>query len=292
MKPIRFEFEAIGTKWIIDIAKYPSSLSKADILIVIKERISEFDKTYSRFLKNSLVTKMSKSKGKYILPPDAKQMFDLYLSLYKITGGTFTPLIGNLISSAGYDANYSFKKQKLEKPYKWEEAIDYDFPNLTIKKPVILDFGAAGKGYLIDIVKELLIKRGITSFCIDAGGDIFYQDSDNKSIKVGLENPENTKQVIGVIEISNSSICGSSGNRRTWGEFNHIINPEKLSSENIIKAVWVIAKTTMLADALSTCLFFIEAGKLNKYYDFEYFILNKNFTFKKSKGFNAQLFLK
>ena len=77
-----------------------------------------------------------------------------------------------------------------------------------------MDFGAAGKGYLIDLVAKVLQKHKLDYFCVDAGGDMFYHNIGNEKLRVGLEHPDNPKQVIGVANIYNQSICASAGNRR------------------------------------------------------------------------------
>ena len=181
----KHSFEAIGTSWTIegddiDIEK-------------IKARIAEFDKNYSRFREDSLVWKM-RTPGEYTLPDDAKKMFDLYQKLYLLTDGKMTPLIGTVMEQAGYDKDYSLVEKKLHTPPLWDDAIEYDFPKLTIKQPILIDVGAIGKGYLIDIVGELI--EG--NYVIDAGGDIKVKGI---TLTIGLENPDNTNQVVNTIEI-------------------------------------------------------------------------------------------
>lgn len=288
----QFVFDAIGTKWVIDVFDEISSQLEEKTLKLIKDRIEEFDKNYSRFRSDSLVTKISQTAGKYKLPSDAKSLIDLYKKLYKVTGGKVTPLIGNTMEEAGYDASYSLKSKTLHTPPKWEEILDYKYPTLTLKKPVMLDFGAAGKGYLVDIVGKILTNNNLNSFCIDAGGDILYKTNSQKSIKVGLENPHDLNQVIGVVELINMSICGSAGNRRSWGEFNHIIDPVKLISPTNIVATWVIADNALTADGLSTALFFEKGEKLQKHFNFEYLILNADYSMEKSNNFPGEVFVK
>lgn len=191
MPTVQFKFEAIGTSWKIDIFDQISSESELTLLDKIKTRIEVFDKDYSRFRSDSLVTKMSEAPGEYTLPIDAQPLFDLYQELYSLTDGALTPLIGQTMVEAGYDARYSLKSQTLHHPPAWQEALDYDYPKLLIKSPVMIDIGAAGKGYIIDIVSDILRKSGVNSFCVDAGADIFYQSHDNEPIRVGLEDPRN-----------------------------------------------------------------------------------------------------
>lgn len=285
----QFKFEAIGTYWIIDISNYPGSLSEKEIYSLITSRIEKFDKNYSRFRQDSLVIEMANKPGLYTLPDDAEKILDLYYRFYKITDGLFTPLIGDTLVQAGYDANYSLKPNRLVSPQDWDSALDYKFPTLLLKQPVLLDFGACGKGYLIEIIGDLLLENKINSFCIDAGGDILHRDVKNE-IKIGLEDPSNTKRVIGITKLSNKAICSSSGNRRAWGGYHHIINPKTLKSPNEVFATWVVSESAMVADALSTCLFLEEPEKYLQYFDFEYLILYPDYSIKQSSEFNSELF--
>ncbi len=286
----QFNFEAIGTKWQIDIyEKDLSSQTEKDLFRKVMERIDVFDKAYSRFRTDSLVTKMSKESGTFILPHDAEPMMALYHDLYLRTDGLFTPLVGNLLSDAGYDAQYSLQQKKpLETPPAWDDVLSYRFPELIMKRPAMLDFGAAGKGYLIDIVAEVLEENGVHTYCVDAGGDILYKNTE--PIRVGLEDPENTGQVVGVCTLLQGSICGSAGNRRAWGNFTHIIDPKNLVSPRDILAVWVTASTAMLADAIATCLFFAPAGIFTGAYDFEYVLMRSDRSVERSAGFSGELF--
>lgn len=287
---ITYNFEAIGTGWSIDVLDHLSEENKQSLLGKIRERIELFDKTYSRFRKDSLVVEMSKKSGAYNLPPDALPLLALYKQLYHITDGAVTPLIGDVLSDAGYDASYSLQPRPLHHPNQWEDVLDYTYPKLTMKKPAILDFGAAGKGYLTDIIGELLSKNDIHNYCIDASGDFLYKSSEKKPLRIGLEHPENPKQVIGVAEITEGSLCGSAGNRRKWQGFHHIISPHTLKSPTHIAAVWVIAQTGLIADALTTSLFFTVPDKLEHYFDFKYVIVHTDYTIKKSHDFPGEFF--
>ncbi len=295
-----FKFSAIGTDWQIDINQEIPDSALDSIQKKIKERIDIFDKNYSRFRDDSLVTKMSQSAGEYVLPSDADEIISAYKKMYDITCGLVTPLIGQTISDAGYDVTYSLEPKALSRPPAWERVLEWhsESLNLSLKQPALLDFGACGKGYLVDIVSEILEESGIKSYCVDAGGDMRYRFSDTpcqnvpdtECLKVGLENPLDTREVIGVINLKNQSLCGSSGNRRAWAGFHHIINPETLTSPRDILAVWAIADKTITADILTTALFFIPPETLLKHFNFEYLILYPDFSIKKSDGFDAEIF--
>lgn len=286
--PTQFTFEAIGTNWVIDIT---DDIEKDKILGMVMSRIGEFDKTYSRFREDSLVTEMSKKVGKYILPDDAIEMFNLYRKLYDLTGGLVTPLMGKTLSTAGYDSIYSLKpKDHVETAQKWDDVIDYQYPRLTVKEPAFFDFGAVGKGYLIDIVSAILEDNDIRNYTVDASGDIMYSNEKGKALRVGLENPEDKTQALGIADIVNKSICGSSGNRRTWGKYTHIINPKTTESPKNILAVWTVADTAMVADGLATALFFADPDILKKHFNFEYAIVYADHKAKMSPSFPGHFF--
>jgi thiamine biosynthesis lipoprotein len=286
---ITFRFDAIGTLWQIDIYQELQEAQQKVLLSAIEDRIDIFDKTYSRFRTDSLVTKMSQETGTFLLPDDAPGLFAIYEDIYKRTKGLVTPLIGNLIADAGYDAQYSLvSKSELQKPLEWSDAIEYSYPNLVIKQPVMLDFGAAGKGYLIDLVAKVIEEQGIASYCVDAGGDMIHRGSE--PIQVGLENPHDIDQVIGVYPLKNKSLCGSAGNRRAWGDFTHIINPETKTSPTEIVAVWTIADSTIVADIVATALFFVPVSILIDGYDFEYLLVRSDGSVEKSTSFSGEVF--
>lgn len=278
-------FEAIGTRWNLDFT------APEEKILAIQERvtarITEFDRTYSRFRTDSLVSQMSKVSGAHTLPQDAEPLFDLYRDLYTQTDGRFTPLIGQVMSDAGYDATYSLTPGTLSTPPAWDAALSYTYPTLTLTEPVLLDVGAAGKGYLVDIVADILVEEGVTSYIVDAGGDMRVRDSEG--VRIGLEHPGDPSQAIGVVELIEGSICGSAGNRRTWGAFTHIIDPLTLSSPREILASWVMAKTALVADALATCVMLSGTDVLAEY-ECEYVVVYPDYTIERSPGFPAEFF--
>ncbi|HEU5114668.1 MAG TPA: FAD:protein FMN transferase [Candidatus Paceibacterota bacterium] len=287
-----FEFEAIGTHWKIDIFDRIPKEREHALLAAIHARIAEFDKAYSRFRDDSLVSEMARKGGEYRLPDDAKQMLDLYKELYDITDGLVTPLVGQVLVDAGYDAKYSLTPKSSIAPAKrWEDVLEYEFPMLRLKEPALLDFGALGKGYLIDIVAGIIRDSGVAGYLVDAGGDIAFRNSIEKPmIQVGLEDPQDMKKIVGAARISGESICGSAGNRRAWNKFHHIMNPKTVESPKHILGLWTVADTTLLADGLSTALFFVGPEKLAKY-RFEFAILFSDRSATQSKGFPGNFFV-
>lgn len=285
-----FSFEGIGTIWQVDLYRNLSPDTWSHLQTAIQKRVELFEKTYSRFIPDSYVNLTLSQLGVHTLPLDAHPLFSLYQKLYVFTNGSFTPLIGQVLIDAGYDAEYSLKETALHTPPLLSDVIDYHYPKVTIKKQEIFDFGACGKGYVIDIISELIREHDIKEFCVDAGGDIRYESAE--PLRVGLENPHNAEQAIGIVTVAQTSLCASSGSRRKWGKFHHIIDPHTLTSPQRVIATWVTAPDTITADALATCLFLVSPQKLLPHFAFEYLILFADTTYEKSPSFPAELFLK
>jgi thiamine biosynthesis lipoprotein len=283
-----WQFEAIGTHWQIDVTMPTKHWPQ--LQLVIADRIEQFDQVYSRFRDDSLVWSMSSKAGRYELPSDAAKLIQFYSVMYQLTDGAVTPLIGQTLSDAGYDAKYRLTPQPLQRPPTWEVVLSYAEPILTLTQPALLDFGAAGKGYLVDIVSQLIANNGVDEYCIDAGGDIYYRTRTNASVAIGLEDPADASHVIGVASILNQAICGSAGNKRAWGEYHHIIDPHSLQSPRHITAVWTIADSTLVADGMATCLFFVEPDRLVEHYNFQYLIVYDDSSYAHSPNFPGEIF--
>ena len=289
-KPVVFTFDAIGTQWTIEIFQELSATRRTKIVTSTTDRIAAFDANYSRFRSDSLVARMAQKAGTYTLPSDARAMLDLYKKLYDITEGKVTPLIGDLLEDAGYDAQYSLQPKAIRGVPKWNEILEYDFPKLTVRRPTMLDFGAAGKGYLVDIIGELLHTQKVYAFSINAGGDILVSQPPTGTLPIALEHPADASMAIGIAKLSHGSLCGSSGNRRAWADYHHIMDPDKQASPMHIHALWVYAETAILADAISTCLFFASPELIARYFDFEYAIVKTDNSLVVSPKFPATFF--
>lgn len=285
MTPLHSEiFEALGTRWTIQtLTGLPSSVRQH-----IAERIEEFDKCLSRFRPDSTVSHMAVVAGRYAFPDWLQPLFAFYKQLYDATGGRVTPLIGAALARAGYDANYSFRSQPQSALPRWEGLIQLKGATLILAEPALLDFGAAGKGFLVDEIGRLMEAAGIDQYVIDASGDIRHRG--NRPERIGLEHPTDSAKVIGVVELQNGSLCASATNRRQWGNgLHHVFDPVSLAPTDRYIATWVTASDTMTADGLATALFFVEPQALSSFGRFDYLRIDAESALDYSTAFRGQL---
>lgn len=279
-------FEAIGAPWRITT---PSELS-ASIVESIHARIEEFDAVYSRFRADSLVTRIASEPGTWQFPPDAGPLFSLYRSLYNATEGAMSPLVGGRLESLGYDRDYTLRPHDVavDVPI-WDDIMHWDGTRLTTEAPVLVDVGAAGKGYLVDHVATVLQHAGVEDYLIDASGDLVHRGE--TPVQVGLEHPFDPTQAIGVCELSNASLCASAPGRRSWGDgLHHILDATTGLPTETVVATWALASSGLKADGLATALFFAAAPALGASFKFEYVRMFPDSRIEYSRSFPGELF--
>lgn len=279
-----WRFDALGTEWQIETEQPLDDATKTKITT----RIELFDKTYSRFRDDSLVAAMATAAGTYQFPDDASELIDFYRALYKATDGGVSPLVGSVLAQAGYDSQYSLQPGRVDPAPSWESAMIWQGSQVVTARPLVLDVGAAGKGYMNDMVGELLEQAGYQSYVVDASGDVRVRDSDET---IGLENPYDPASVIGVAKVTNASLCASAINRRSWADdWHHVADPRTGRPVRDVVATWVVAPTTMIADGLVTALFFVPVNRLTNW-QFEYVRLYADGTVERSAGFVGELYI-
>lgn len=284
-----FAYESMGTSWSVTIW---DKVSNDDLNLWSKEiqkRSEDFDQTYSRFIKSSLVWQIASGPGIYSVPSDFMEMLNIYFSLYLSSDRKLNPLIGFTISDLGYDADYSLvPKEKIRStPDLLETVKIINEQQIQVDKTVLFDFGALGKGYFVDQIHSFLQSKGLVHFLVNGSGDIRYCGP--TSLRVGLEDPEDETKVIGKILIKQGGLCASGVNRRAWDKYHHVVDPSRNSSTEGLLASWVWAETAVWADALASCLFFVPPEKISLV-PFEYCLMNTQRLIKKSADFTADFF--
>ncbi|MEU5951214.1 FAD:protein FMN transferase [Streptomyces sp. NPDC047525] len=291
----RFVFEAIGTRWQIET---DAPLSQ-DLRDHILDRTERFDVTYSRFRPDSLVSRIASapSGGQFDFPGDALALFGLYDRLHAATSGAVDPLVGRELELLGYDATYSLRpapgavraaEHARGRPA-WAADVDRDGTRVITRRPLVIDVGAAGKGYLVDLLSAVLREAGHHRFVVDGSGDLRH--SGPRATRVGLEHPFDPRRVIGVAELRGRALCASGVNLRAWGDgLHHVLDARTGVPVSEVVATWVMAEEAVLADGLATALFFTEARRLAESFDFAYVRMRSDGRAEISPDFAGELF--
>jgi thiamine biosynthesis lipoprotein len=281
-----FSFDGIGTRWEISTPRPLDSAARARLLAVVER----YDGVWSRFRPDSRVGAMSRQPGRFQFPEEAVALGQLYRSLYELTAGAMTPLIGGSLERLGYDASYSLRPSgpPLQAP-RWEDALDWEGSVLTTDVPVVLDIGAAGKGQLVDLLAAELRSLGQQDFLIDASGDLLHSGPD--PVMVALEHPYDPAKAIGTVSLAGAALCASASNRRAWGDgLHHVLDGTTGRPVSTAVATWALADNAMVADALATALFFAPGAALERTFDFSWLTVFSDGSAAFSPGFVGTLF--
>lgn len=269
-----YKFEAIGTKWSIKTAVALSAHERQ----TIDEVVTAFDQTYSRFIADSLVSRIAHgTAGTFDFPASISELCTIYSQLESITDGAVNPLVGASLEQLGYDKDYSLKMHgDLYIPPSFRDTITLDGTKLTISEPVLIDIGAIGKGYLVDQIAQI-VSQGHSEYVVDGSGDVSVH-CDTPEV-IGLEDPNDATRVIGSVSLTNMSLCASALNRRAWGYgLHHLIDARAgRPADSPIIATWAVSHSTVYADALTTALFFVPPENLRETFgDFFYVTMEQD----------------
>lgn len=265
--PSDWRFDAIGTPWSI---LTPAPLSEAARQRV-DARIAAFDADWSRFRPDSVVERIRTRPGTHRMPADAGPLLDLYGVLYAATAGAVSPAVGDGLEHLGYDAAYSLRPRPGHRGAVDWSRVQWEPPHLHTRESFVLDVGAAGKGYLADVVADVVLDAQRAdgqepAVTVNASGDLVHRPAAGAPpLRVALEHPERPGRAVGVVELDGlrgrRALCASATNRRTWGagarRAHHVLDARTGIPVEDVLATWVIADSALVADGLATALFFL-----------------------------------
>lgn len=251
MTAARWAFDAIGTSWEIE-SEHPLGAHEREAVATLIDR---FDREWSRFRPDSVVSRLAEHGGAVPAPPDAPALLAVYRELAAATGGAVDPLVGDALARRGYGpGGIGADRGPAAAPGPWQELLTVDDGMLILRVPATIDVGAAGKGRLVDLVLRLLADIVPGPLVVDASGDLAVRGG---PVRVGLEHPYDPTRVIGVWEVADGALCASAVNRRAWGDgLHHVLDARTGEPVRTIAATWVRAADAMHADAVATALFF------------------------------------
>lgn len=280
-----WDFDAIGTRWSVE-TEAPLAPSVRDAVHGV---VARFDREWSRFRDDSLVTALAREGGDVPAPADAAAMLDAYAELDAATGGAVNPLVGDALARLGYDARYSLvPADPLRAPADWRDRLTWTGRRLALTGPATIDVGALGKGRLVDLVLEVLLRAGVAEAVIDASGDLAVRGAPQR---VGLEHPFDPKRAIGVIDVRDGALCASGTTRRAWGDgLHHVLDARTGMPVQAYAATWALASTAMHADALATALFFDGGPELAAAWGAQWVRMRTDGRVEWSPGCTAELF--
>ena len=284
--PAIWRFGAIGTPWQIETAEPLATSLRAEVELLVES----FDREWSRFRPDSLVSSLARGGGSVPAPRDASAMFEAYGALSDATGGAVNPLVGVSLERLGYDRALSLvERGAVPAPADWRALLTWG-DRLAVSEPALVDVGALGKGRLVDLVMAVIAPGAPGDVVVDASGDLAMRGSTQR---IGLEHPFDASRAIGVWEVTDAALCASATNRRAWGDgLHHVLDARTGTPVRAIAATWAVADSAMQADAVTTALFFDGGPRLAHDWGVEWVRMTTDGAVEWSPGCRAELFVR
>jgi FAD:protein FMN transferase len=261
---IKIDGEAQGTTYHITYVDNENRNFKPEIEKILKD----FDKSVSTYLPTSIISRINNGEKNVEVDNYFKVCFLKAKEVWKNTNGAFDPTVYPIVNAWGFGPK---KKQKIEKQ-KIDSMMQFVGFNLIklkgnkiVKKDnrVGLDFNAFAQGYSVDVVSDFLKAKGLTSFLVEIGGEVFANGKkpDGKNWTVGIEKPiENqntTNPLKAIANLENLAIATSGDYRRFVIEngvkYAHHIDPKTgYPTKNNLLSASIFAKNCISSDANAT----------------------------------------
>lgn len=146
------------------------------------------------------------------------------------------------------------------------EDIEINLEESTVflkQKGMKIGFGAIGKGYAADKAKSAMIKQGIESGVVNAGGDLITwgKKTNNDPWTIGISNPSDQNKMLMWLDITDMAVV-TSGNYEKYflyegKKYCHIINPLNGWPVSGTKSVTIVSSSAEFSDALATTVFIL-----------------------------------
>jgi thiamine biosynthesis lipoprotein len=258
--------------------------------------IIRIDDLFSTYNEDSPVWKLNHNQDTLInVDPEIFSLMILCDSIYNLTYGSFDASLNKLLTTWGFDGddpslpdNDKISSALLNSG--WNNIKLLEDNSFKRSAGTELNFGAIAKGYAVDKAVNVLIKLGINSALVNAGGEIKTIGDD---WVIGIQHPGDQNQIIEKVNPGEMSIA-TSGDYEKYFEldgkrYHHILNPKTGYPADSLISVTVLNKSCTIADALATAVFVLGKAKglrlIENLPETEVMIIDKQMSKSYSSGF-------
>ncbi len=239
-----------------------------DFQAEIEKILADFDNSLSTYIPNSIISRINSNQKNVIVDNYFITCFNKAKEVWQNTEGAFDPTVYPLVNAWGFGPG---KKQKIEKSKidSILKFVGFDLiklkGNKVIKKDprVALDFNAFAQGYSVDVVSEFLNSKGITSYIVEIGGEVYAKGKNviGEFWKIGIEKPIDNKDsenpLKAIVNLENLAIATSGNYRRFIIEdgvkYAHHLDPKTgYPTKNNLLSASIFAKDCITSDAYAT----------------------------------------
>jgi thiamine biosynthesis lipoprotein len=268
----KITFRALGTQCELQFVAENEELAE-EFARASVSWVATFERKYSRFLPDSLISRINAQAGLgwVDVDADAEALFNLCQELHFTTGGILDPTALPVV--ALWYRNYKDKENNSEVPdpsvvkralekVGWNK-VERESGRIRLPETgMSIDFGGFGKEYAVDKVAELGARYGIKDLLVDFGHDIrvIGRPPGSPLWHIGLEDPCKPGSCWSSLGVSDRGVATSGDYVRFFVKdgvrYGHIIDPRNgYPVSNGCRGITVVAGSCLEAGVLSTTSF-------------------------------------
>lgn len=239
------------------------------------EKIEELDELLDSSDEESEIYAVNEA-GSGVLSYDAARIVMTALNAYELTGGAFDITIYPVMLAWGFtteeynvpsDSEIEALLENVGSDKLSLEANEDGTAQITLAEGQGIDLGGVAKGYVSALIMDIFEEYGIESGIVSLGGNVqcLGAKTDGSAWRCGIANPddpENTNNLLGVIEVSDCAVITSGSYMRYFTDeetgltYHHIIDPATgYPADSGLTSVTIVSADGALADALSTACY-------------------------------------
>ena len=242
--------------------------SDKSLRLDIDKELDNFDKSLSMFNPNSIISLSNKNED-VTVDSLFTNVFQKAMSISEVTDGCFDITVAPLVNAwgFGFSESMNMNKAKVDSILKfigWQKVQLKD--NKVVKQDprIMLDCSAIAKGYSVDVIANLLKRKGVKNFMVDIGGEVVVSgvNASGNNWRIGVSKPDDdplsrNNNLQTILDITDLGIA-TSGNYRNFYykdgmKYAHTIDPKTgYPVQDRILSATVIAQDCMTADAYAT----------------------------------------
>jgi len=228
---------------------------------------------------DSEISKVNQAAGKkpVTVGPETFEVIEKSLSVAKRSDGVFDISFEAMRDLWRFDENKVEEVPSQEAIDKGRELIDYrkiivdkDKRTVLLEKPGMrVSLGGIAKGYGVDAASKVLAAEGLTSFYVQAGGDLYVRGKkpDGSPYRVGVRDPRGSgpNDYFAMIDVTDHAFSTAGDYERSFikdgKRWHHIIDPRSGYPARASRSVTVWAKDAFTADGIDDAIFILGPEK-------------------------------
>ncbi len=234
----------------------------------IKNKLGEYNRTFSTFDTVSVISKINHNKPVKI-NSTFLECFNRSMEISKITGGAFDITTGPLVNAWGFGP----EKRKEMTPAKIDSLLKITgYKKIRLQEGKVvkenpdmkLDMSAIAKGYTCDLLAGFLAGKGCKNYMVEIGGEVVAKGKNEKGRvwTIGISKPDemaffNAGDIQAKVQLPEHALA-TSGNYRNFyvkdgKKYAHTIDPATgRPVQHSLLSATVLAGNCMDADAFAT----------------------------------------